>query len=86
MRCKRCGRRGPGTPSEFNGWQMDTKGQTFCPSCRVHCPPPDGHEIEGCGSANVTGPDNEGLYDCDDCGIWFDQENADAATKKAKAE
>ncbi len=29
------------------------------------------HTIIGCGSANVSGPDDEGLYDCLDCGIWF---------------
>ena len=28
--------------------------------------------ILGCGSANVTGPDDDGLFDCLDCGIWFD--------------
>ena len=34
--------------------------------------------IEGCGSTNLTGPDWEGLYDCLDCGIWFDDaENAE---------
>lgn len=25
----------------------------------------------GCGSTNVTGPDEEGLYDCLNCGLWF---------------
>lgn len=44
----------------------------------IRCPTstrtPDGtlHSIIGCGSTNVTGPDDEGLYDCGDCGIWFD--------------
>ena len=28
--------------------------------------------ILGCGSTNVTGPDDDGLFDCLDCGIWFD--------------
>ena len=30
------------------------------------------HTIIGCGSSNVTGPDDEGIYDCDDCGVFFD--------------
>jgi hypothetical protein len=30
------------------------------------------HTIVGCGSENVEGPDEEGLFDCLDCGIWFD--------------
>ncbi len=34
-------------------------------------PDPEGGDIEGCGSRNVVGPDDEGLYDCRDCGIWF---------------
>ncbi len=29
------------------------------------------HTIIGCGSANVTTPDAEGIVDCCDCGIWF---------------
>lgn len=27
----------------------------------------------GCGSANITEPDEEGLQDCLDCGLWFCQ-------------
>lgn len=44
----------------------------------IHCPTEptdkDGnpHTIIGCGSSNVDGPDEEGLYDCFDCGIHFD--------------
>ena len=46
----------------------------------VRCPPSgDGHKLEDCGSPNVEGPDFEGLYDCLDCGIWFDVANAHAA-------
>ena len=29
-------------------------------------------DIIGCGSPNLDGPDDEGLIDCLDCGIWFD--------------
>ena len=41
-----------------------------CPTAPTQ---PDGapHTIIGCGSTNVEGPDDEGLYDCLDCGIWF---------------
>lgn len=33
------------------------------------------HTIIGCGSSNVAGPDHEGLYDCLDCGIWFNPDH-----------
>jgi hypothetical protein len=36
--------------------------------CPVTSPTPG---FEGCGSADVTGPDDEGLYDCHNCGLWF---------------
>ena len=52
---------------------------------KVRCPSPgDGRGLEGCGSFNVTGPDEEGLYECDDCGLWFDEQNARDAIKAAK--
>jgi len=39
---------------------------------RIRCPAePADAEIPGCGSEHVEGPDDEGLYDCLDCGIWF---------------
>jgi len=28
--------------------------------------------LQGCGSSRVAGPDEEGLYDCLDCGLWFE--------------
>lgn len=28
-------------------------------------------DIVGCGSTNVAGPDDEGLFDCADCGLFF---------------
>lgn len=28
-------------------------------------------DIVGCGSSDVVGPDDEGFYDCRQCGIWF---------------
>lgn len=47
-----------------------TQTSVACPTTPVQ---PDGspHTIIGCGSTNVSGPDDEGLYDCLDCGIWF---------------
>lgn len=31
----------------------------------------DSRPPNGCGSFNVTAPDDEGLRDCRDCGLWF---------------
>lgn len=36
---------------------------TTCPTGR--------HPLKGCGSDKVTGPDDEGYYDCHSCGLWF---------------
>lgn len=40
---------------------------------KVVCPSECRHEddVVGCGSANVSGPDEEGLFDCLDCGLFF---------------
>lgn len=39
----------------------------------VTCPAHSRHEgdLVGCGSSNVSGPDEEGLYDCHECGLFF---------------
>jgi hypothetical protein len=39
----------------------------------VRCPshPNLKGELAGCGSTNVSGPDDEGFYDCHDCGLFF---------------
>lgn len=41
----------------------------------IRCPlvaaSPESAKLPGCGSYNVTAPDDEGLYDCLDCGLWF---------------
>ena len=39
---------------------------------------PGGLFLAGCGSSDLSGPDDEGLYDCKDCGLFF---SADAANK-----
>ncbi len=53
----------------------------------VRCPPPgDGHKLEGCGSSNVAGPDNEGLYDCLNCGLWFDKSYVRSPIKQARGD
>ena len=48
---------------------------------KVRCPKPGTESaaqrrmgLTGCGSANVTGPDEFGLYDCLNCGLWFEKE------------
>jgi hypothetical protein len=38
----------------------------------------------GCGSAKLTGPDDEGLYDCCDCGLFFTAEAASAQTEQGE--
>jgi len=35
-------------------------------------------DIVGCGSANVGSPDDEGLFDCMDCGMYFNPLTANA--------
>jgi hypothetical protein len=33
-------------------------------------------EVVGCGSTNVSGPDEEGMYDCCECGVFFNPRRA----------
>ena len=45
------------------------------PSCPTATTQPNGtpHTIVGCGSTNVVRDESEpNLWDCLDCGIWFD--------------
>jgi hypothetical protein len=44
-----------------------------CPTDRFQ-PNGEPHTIVGCGSYNTVGPDDEGLHDCTDCGIWWNPE------------
>lgn len=37
----------------------------------------DASDISGCGSVRVVGPDDEGLMDCLNCGIWFPRGDQD---------
>ena len=54
---------------------------------KVRCPQAgDVHDLDGCGSFNITGSDDGGLYDCDDCGLWFDEQDARAAIEAAKGD
>ena len=47
--------------------------RTVEPPTRHVCPKGEtGNEIQGCGGTNTSDPDDEGLVDCYDCGIWFD--------------
>jgi hypothetical protein len=40
----------------------------------IYCPTKERYpgDLVGCGSRNLAGPDDEGLYDCLDCGIFFE--------------
>ena len=49
-----------------------TADEIRCPSNRRHA-----DDLVGCGSADVAGPDDEGIYDCLGCGLWFTPDAAD---------
>lgn len=52
---------------------------------QLRCPPAPrfAGDLAGCGSTNLVGPDDEGIYDCLDCGLWF---TADAAEHQEEDE
>ena len=51
----------------------------------VRCPPPgDGHDAEGCGAIVAGGTDWEGFYDCPECGLYFNAEEAVAVADAAQ--
>jgi hypothetical protein len=35
-------------------------------------------DLVGCGSTNIVGPDEEELFDCCECGLWFTKAAAEA--------
>jgi len=45
---------------------------------RIACPMPVriAHDVKGCGSTQVAGPDEEGLFDCCTCGVFFNPRTA----------
>ena len=45
---------------------MDDDLQLRCPAA-----PRYAEDLVGCGSSNISGPDEEGCYDCLDCGLFF---------------
>jgi hypothetical protein len=47
--------------------EREKAGPPRCPDT-VRC----SDDVVGCGSLNVTGPDRENLFDCLDCGMWFE--------------
>lgn len=52
---------------EFTGDRFSIRvRQVTCPTRERH-----GGDIVGCGSSDVDGPDDEGLYDCLNCGLFF---------------
>ena len=54
---------------------------TVQPRCPEYAQFP-GDTLIGCGSTNIREPDDEGLCDCLDCGIWFP---AGQATRRVAA-
>ncbi|MDE1821160.1 MAG: hypothetical protein KGJ23_08005 [Euryarchaeota archaeon] len=45
----------------------------------IRCPSGP-HKIPGCSSENVVGPDEEGFYDCLNCGLFFKETEAGTET------
>ena len=41
-----------------------------CPTDRG----PTNSDIIGCGSSNVTWDEEEGVFECSDCGMWWEPE------------
>lgn len=63
----------------------NVSGMTItCPTA-THALDGTEHTIIGCGSTNVTGPDDEGLYDCGSCGIWLDPSRESAPSAPARS-
>lgn len=57
---------------------MPVKDEIRCPD-KARCP----GDLVGCGSTHVVGPDDEGFYDCLDCGLFFKADAAgESLTKK----
>ena len=41
---------------------------------KYRCPETPNEDINGCGEVFWAEPDDEGLIDCPNCGIWFSPE------------
>jgi hypothetical protein len=44
----------------------------WCPTQMTAEDEQDSNGLVGCGSRRLEGPDEEGLFDCLECGLWFD--------------
>jgi len=56
-----------------------TKTQTRrCPTGPSPTRKPGEDDLRGCGSTNLSEPDDEGLIDCLDCGLWMTEAEATA--------
>jgi predicted nucleic acid-binding Zn-ribbon protein len=55
---------------------------------RYQCPPTPRADVEddivGCGHIFEAEPDEEGLIDCPNCGMWFDQYDCERGSEKDK--
>jgi len=65
---------GDGSRDDIDGFAQEKDLFITVVTCPTETKQQDGtpHTIIGCGSSNVEGPDDEGIYDCLDCGVWFD--------------
>lgn len=50
---------------------IDTRELLACPTQTQTDLRPGEEPLDGCGCIRLSGPDHEGLIDCDNCGIWF---------------
>ena len=52
---------------------MPTASEAMSSELLLRCPTTRRHDddVIGCGSTNLSQPDDEGIVDCNDCGMWF---------------
>lgn len=65
----------PGGERKWIGFWTETSQAPE--TLEVRCPSTSrfNGDLVGCGSTNVFGPDEEGLYDCADCGLFFNDDH-----------
>ena len=51
--------------------ETDPRPLLACPTQAQTDLKPGEEPLDGCGCIDLSGPDHEGLIDCNNCGIWF---------------